>query len=126
MSRGLGKVQRAILDEISKDADRWRFVKDIMVLALHPEHFADDGDPLDNNLPGLWDLTRSEYVSGLRAVESLERRGLVQSKIVPYEWDRNMQGRDIRGNWAYYFGRRCKQVKLCVDPKIGSQHITVD
>ena len=105
MSRGLGKVQRAILDEV---CGNWWDVWDVIAKALHPERF-DGFHPLDEYFtmirePGevgklaAWILTRSEYTSALRAIASLERRGLVETEMRTF--------RD---------GKRGKMVKLCVD-----------
>ena len=110
MSRGLGKVQRAILDKMGGD---WWDALDVIAKALHPERFDNEGAPLDEYFRmtdgelrkrgelAAWALTRSEYTSALRAIVSLKRRGLVQTEM-----------RTFRE------GKRAKMVKLCVDPPV--------
>lgn len=91
-------MQRLILDELNKEwrvQSRWFWwhALGVMAQALHPERFYDEGGereeyfvPVDGELRksmefAAWALTRSEYTSGLRAMASLERRGLVQTRI---------------------------------------------
>jgi len=85
MSRGLGKIQRAILAVLgTRDGYKWLDggtpVTELTVRVYHPERF-------DHGECDSWDYTRSEYVATHRAVDALERRGLVTT----WEYDRDMR-----------------------------------
>lgn len=80
MSRGLGKLQRAILAELARDpghcswhGKKWRWLVDLIVHCYHPDRF----DPVGNC--DSYDYTRSEFVSIHRAIQSLERHGLIET-----------------------------------------------
>lgn len=76
MSKGLGKIQRQLLVLIAKKKgkDGWASVQDLVVKVYHPERFDEVGDCWD------WTYSRAEYVTIHRAIDSLERRGLVETK----------------------------------------------
>lgn len=85
MSRGLGKVQRVILDALSQEPHGL----EMNVLAARVFHAAtypgeDTGE--DKNYSRRWllwaaQVRRAEYVSTFRAVQALERLGHVQTEI---------------------------------------------
>ncbi len=93
MSRGLGKVEMLILEFIKAGtrAGGWRDIGDF-ALTLHPERFKEDGDPKDNR-DNPFVLTNSEYQSSLRAVKSLERKNIIESKKQPAMFRRGGGGR---------------------------------
>lgn len=85
MSRGLGKTQRAILDILEYYRERWDGWAGVETLAAqvyHPERWEYEEmvdwsiDPAEP----YYSVTRAEYVATHRAVQSLERRGLVETK----------------------------------------------
>jgi len=102
MSRGLGRVQRLILDRL-RECNRWVGIPRLANMVYHPERFEYQGVFYWNDGPDSWDMSHSERVSIHRAVRSLERRGLVVT--------------EVKRTLAFEFGQaaRYKQVKLSVD-----------
>ena len=83
MSRGLGWVQRAILGVLGQKEwyrDGYLPITELTVQTYHPERFDEVGDCYD------WSYTRSEFVSIHRAVQSLEERGLIETKAEQVGW----------------------------------------
>lgn len=65
-----------ILNELKKrDKERWHFIGDLLVKVYHPERF-DEREECCN-----YSYTRAEFVSFHRAIQSLERRGLVETTL---------------------------------------------
>ena len=54
-------------------------------MVLHPERFggnpAEDSEPLGEYYSTAFDLTSSEYKSFLRSIQSLKRKGILESEI---------------------------------------------
>lgn len=86
VSRGLGRLQAMILDHLIATRDRSDY-------PLHDEHgpgwhVADNliADLLASGVEGSaawnWNPTRSQYVSFMRALSGLLRRGLVEKKLI--------------------------------------------
>lgn len=91
MSRGLGKIERKIInildkrtkerehDSILKDRGEekyWFFLSDIVYYVF--DHLTDEAGDIVKH------ATRAQYVSVWRAAKSLEGKGVVQTQIIPY------------------------------------------
>lgn len=84
MSKGLGKTQRAILDALVGQS--YCTVNDLAARVFHADRYPPaelaDSDWLEYMRQcGTIPVTRSQYVSTFRAVQALERAGLVTTEI---------------------------------------------
>ncbi len=70
MSKGLGKIERAILQQLEKG---YSGVNSLAVEVFHQERKLENGDFTS------YDITSAVYKSTLRALNSLERKGLIKS-----------------------------------------------
>lgn len=89
MSRGLGKIERAILEALKKhNADgikhnihnEWEQISSLTLYVYHPDRLEWDGEidfceDFDDR-----SYSRAEYVAIHRAVQTLERKGLVETE----------------------------------------------
>lgn len=73
MSRGLGKVQQALIAHL--DTDHWEEIDTLVAHAFYPERADENGE--------IWDTTHTqgEHASVYRALRTLEKRGLVELDI---------------------------------------------
>jgi len=103
MSRGLGSVQRRILERL-RACDGWCALGVLTAWVFHPERWEWRGRYYWRQDPGAGEYghTRAEYVSCQRAVISLERRVLVEA--------RKRRGSPDGSGGATHW----KQVRLCV------------
>lgn len=108
MSRGLGKVQQAILARLA-DCDGWESINSIANMVYHPEryhyqgvYYFSDGDA------DSYDCTKSETSSIHRSIQKLERSGLVETET---------QTGDFRAGFERGGVTKYKRVRLCVDTK---------
>ncbi len=88
MSRGLGKTQRAILDALQASPAGFLEVTDLAARVYHANIYPADelADRDHDEYRRLYffaheAITRAEYVATFRAVQQLERRGLVETKV---------------------------------------------
>lgn len=88
MSRGLGKTQRAILDALRTSPSGFLEVTDLAARVYHAHIYPADelADRDHDEYRRLYffaheAITRAEYVATFRAVQQLERRGLVETKV---------------------------------------------
>ena len=77
MSRGRGRVQRAILDVLAQKGD-WVDMAGLTVYAYHPERFDETGDCES------WSHTHNEFAATHRAVRALELQGLLETEVAPH------------------------------------------
>ena len=86
MSKGLGKIERAIiqfLESKSREMETWSIAR-----ALYfPEEYFND------RLPG--DPTPAQYKSLLRALKSLERKGFLTSEKEPTRFEAPISWRKV-------------------------------
>lgn len=77
MSRGLGKVERAILEAMQARPDREYWTKALCIHVYRPDEYdSESGDygPFCN-------FTEAQRKSVLRAAASLERKGFIKSTV---------------------------------------------
>ncbi len=79
MSRGLGKIQKAILDVLQQDKEPE--LTTLTILVFHPEMVNEHGEIDFDWTKKPW-VTHAEYVTIDRAVRTLERRGMVTMRII--------------------------------------------
>jgi len=110
MSRGLGKMQRSVLEKLeerdrAEEEDRFKW-RDVSVIAMDIQGILEE----NGDIPSDWKerLKVPLYKGVLRAVTTLEKRGLVETKYGAY-----YQGAGFSRGGGYPV--RYKLAKLSVD-----------
>lgn len=77
MSRGLGRIEKRVIEELKKREDKeWNFLENLLYGSF-------DG-LADENGNWIKEATNAQYMSVYRAVKTLEKKGFVESKKVRF------------------------------------------